>query len=74
MLLEKAWAKLFGSYERIEAGIPREVLRALTGAPTKIIYTDNKRLWEEILKAEENNYIVTAAAGEVEIYQSQSKY
>lgn len=68
MLLEKAWAKLFGNYERIEAGIPREVLRALTGAPTKIIYTDSIQLWEEILKAEENNYIVTAAAGEVEIY------
>ena len=68
MLLEKAWAKVFGNYERIEAGIPREVLRSLTGAPTKIIYTDSKNLWEEILKAEETNYIVTAAAGEVEIY------
>ena len=44
MLLEKAWAKLFGNYERIESGIPREVLRALTGAPTKVVYTDSQNL------------------------------
>lgn len=34
LLLEKAWAKIFGSYEKIEGGLPREVLHALTGAPT----------------------------------------
>lgn len=39
LILEKAWAKLFGSYAKIESGFCREALRDLTGAPTKVIYT-----------------------------------
>lgn len=39
LILEKAWAKLYGSYERIEAGTCREALRDLTGAPTKLVDT-----------------------------------
>ena len=34
LLLEKVWAKIYGSYERIEGGNCREVLRDMTGAPT----------------------------------------
>mmetsp|Transcript_62229 Transcript_62229/g.148481 ORF Transcript_62229/g.148481 Transcript_62229/m.148481 type:complete len:907 (-) Transcript_62229:124-2844(-) len=34
-LVEKAWAKLHGSYQSIEAGLPLEALRAFTGAPTR---------------------------------------
>ena len=37
MILEKAWAKLFGSYERIEAGLTREALKSLTAAPTEVV-------------------------------------
>ena len=50
LILEKAWAKLFGSYERIEAGLTREALRSLTGAPTAVIWTDcpEDELWEEV--------------------------
>lgn len=33
MILEKCWAKLFKSYERIEGGYPQEVFYALTGSP-----------------------------------------
>jgi calpain-15 len=33
LLLEKAWAKKFGSYERIEAGFAENVMHDLTGAP-----------------------------------------
>ena len=33
LLLEKAWAKIFGSYQRIEGGSTGEALPALTGAP-----------------------------------------
>ena len=34
MVLEKAWAKIFGNYSNIIAGNPREVLKALTGGIT----------------------------------------
>lgn len=46
ILLEKAWAKVHGSYERIEAGFAENVLRDLTGAPTKVIETDEETLFE----------------------------
>ena len=39
MLIEKAWAKVFESYENIEAGYGKEVLRTLTGAPTESLFT-----------------------------------
>ena len=34
LILEKAWAKLHGSYERIEAGFAHNVMNDLTGAPS----------------------------------------
>ncbi len=39
--MEKAWAKIFGSYERIESGTCREALRDLTGAPTKSYFIED---------------------------------
>lgn len=52
MLLEKAWAKLHGSYERIEAGLAENVFRDLTGAPATVHYNDDDDLWERMLEAE----------------------
>jgi len=34
MILEKCWAKLYGSYSSIVGGLPDEVLHAFSGAPT----------------------------------------
>ena len=42
ILLEKAWAKLHGSYERIEAGFAENVMRDLTGAPTEVIESEEE--------------------------------
>ena len=33
LILEKAWAKLSGSYKNTEAGWPSRVFHSLTGAP-----------------------------------------
>lgn len=48
LLLEKAWAKIHGSYERIEAGFAENVLRDLTGAPSEVIQTDDEFLWPSL--------------------------
>ena len=46
LLLEKAWAKIHGSYERIEAGFAENVLRDLTGAPCEVVHSDDEEvLW-----------------------------
>jgi hypothetical protein len=40
-LLEKAYAKLYKSYEAIESGSPCYALRDLTGAPTETLQNGN---------------------------------
>jgi calpain-15 len=39
ILLEKAWAKVCGSYQSIESGVAKEVLKLLSGAPTEFFLT-----------------------------------
>jgi calpain-15 len=39
ILLEKAWAICYGNYAKIEAGLTREALHDLTGAPCKYFLT-----------------------------------
>ena len=52
ILLEKAWAKLHGNYERIEAGFAENVMRDLTGAPTEVIESEEEDIFERIMKAD----------------------
>lgn len=42
MLLEKAYAKVFGSYQAIESGLTGIALNALTGAPFEYLNKDSK--------------------------------
>ena len=63
ILLEKAWAKLHGSYERIEAGFAENVLRDLTGAPTEVIETSDETLWDRVQQADQRDWIMAASAG-----------
>jgi calpain-15 len=62
MILEKAWAKVYGSYERIERGTSNGALRDLTGAPT-VTYKFEDGTWDAILEGVKNEFIVCAAAG-----------
>lgn len=42
MILEKAWAKVFGSYSNIISGLSSEVFKALTGGVTWKCSTDSE--------------------------------
>ena len=52
LVIEKAWAKVFGSYQRIEGGSAGEALYPLTGSPQTQFYhdeiTDLDGFWERL--------------------------
>ena len=62
LLLEKAWAKRFGSYWAIDAGATEDSLRDLTGAPCENIEVTESRLWDKLNEANSKNFIITAAS------------
>jgi hypothetical protein len=64
-IVEKAWAKMKGSYTSADTGFNVNGLRALTGSPvftykTKEI-TDAHESWLQLKEADENNYLMTSA-------------
>eukprot|EP00457_Paulinella_chromatophora_P003115 gb/GEZN01003120.1/.p1 GENE.gb/GEZN01003120.1/~~gb/GEZN01003120.1/.p1 ORF type:complete len:656 (-),score=44.11 gb/GEZN01003120.1/:277-2244(-) len=66
LLLEKAWAKLHGSYGAIEGGNPASAFSALTGAPTRMVQVDDlslSSLWKLMLGAREKGYVQAAGTG-----------
>lgn len=77
MLLEKAYAKAYGSFMTIEGkgGSPRDALRDLTGAPT-VIERHNKmsddELWEFVHKAEERNWIICTGTNATAIREEKN--
>lgn len=47
MLMEKAYAKAFGSYESIEGGLTGMAIRDISGAPYEFLKVDDaKVVWE----------------------------
>jgi len=66
LILEKAWAKVHGNYQRIEGGNTAEALMAITGAYVDYIFHNqvaNKDiLWRRIFIADQNQYVIATAA------------
>ena len=65
LLIEKAWAKIYGSYQRIEAGTTGEALPALCGAPAEFIFHAEKKdlidIWQKIRNSDLKNFIIATA-------------
>ena len=66
--MEKAWAKVHGTYERIEAGQCSMAMRDLTGAPSFSMRTDKESnekdyidIESELLVWDKMNYIMAAS-------------
>jgi len=67
ILLEKAWAKLHGSYARIESGLPSFATMHLTGAPSDSFWHGNIKegpdmFWEKMRRCDKFNYLMIAAS------------
>lgn len=78
MLLEKAWAKVHGSYARIESGNAGDALEDLTGAPNRTIKLgsagealgsdglDEEATWRDLRAAEEAGFLTNASMPDVQ--------
>ena len=61
ILLEKAWAKMHGSYQRIEGGLPSNALFALTGKPSwRHIHEVTPDLFKILNSYEKRNFIMVS--------------
>jgi len=65
LILEKAWAKVFGSYGRIEGGYSAVALRALSGNPAKPYIHDDMQdkdgFWKLIYFSDQKKYPICSA-------------
>jgi calpain-15 len=62
LIVEKAWAKVHGSYERTAWGFPNLAMRDLTGAPGYSLPTAGDGLCEKLLEWDGRDYIMCASA------------
>lgn len=65
ILMEKAWAKIHGNYQRIENGDCGACLRDLTGAPFVNLDLEDpeveKGILEKLIKYDQLNYVMCAS-------------
>eukprot|EP00930_Biecheleria_cincta_P001201 TRINITY_DN102362_c0_g1_i1.p1 TRINITY_DN102362_c0_g1~~TRINITY_DN102362_c0_g1_i1.p1 ORF type:complete len:662 (+),score=86.37 TRINITY_DN102362_c0_g1_i1:49-1986(+) len=72
LLLEKAWAKIFGNYKNIEYGYGVEAFKAVTQAPVDYLYLEDfgsyvfskDAVWESMLDAVKRNFPMVAGTGD----------
>jgi hypothetical protein len=61
-LIEKAWAKLCGNYDRISKGTLNMGFVHLCGVPAITYHHEIKNdFWDRLIMAEENKYMLTCA-------------
>lgn len=65
-ILEKCYAKAYGSYNLIELKDVEGILRDLTYAPVVTLDNSNDDLIQELVDAYNNNWIILASAGDTE--------
>jgi calpain-15 len=65
MLLEKAWAKIYGSYDNIHAGFADEGLIALTGAPCEGLLSEWEGTIEKLKIYLKKGYIVSCSTSDL---------
>ena len=70
MLLEKAWAKMLGTYARAEAGYCSNAAIHLMGVPSQMLHHDienKEKLWRKIKQADQRKFtLMTGTKGEGE--------
>lgn len=70
LILEKAWAKVYGSYSRIEVGDCGEAMAPLTGCPTQNVslkdYKNKDNLWKLLHWADRSGFPMCCAANSAE--------
>lgn len=67
-LIEKAWAKVCGSYEAAEMGTAAEALNNIDGTPCQVYFIDaiekaqgQAELWDMLEEADRDRYVVTCS-------------
>lgn len=61
MLIEKAFAKLYGSYKELERLSIMECLEILTGMPlskSKLVNAEEDKLWRKLMDYDKKNYMI----------------
>ena len=59
LLLEKAWAKVHGSYDRIQEGGSAEPMRDLTGAPCySYMIKDEPDVFDKVVEGHFKKYLI----------------
>lgn len=71
MIIEKAWAKIHGSYERIIGGQAHLTFRDLTGAPSYEFESTDKDAFERILEGEQRDYAMAAGINPLDAEQAK---
>lgn len=69
MLLEKAFAKVYGGYYKLDFGRPDETFTSLTGAPCDIYSLQSLKnnaqvmdIWNKLLNAKEKGYLIVVSS------------